>query len=127
MQGHAGKLIVGTFVGRIVVAMKGRFHPYEGTLFRIGKFPGKLVQTKYLVQKIKFYEFQGVTQTVCLDEFSSNAVWLTTWKTEISENFLDEFSRLIGSIYILGYKSWKVGLPVRIMKLLGCSGIVFNS
>ena len=68
MQGHAGKLIVGTFVGRIVVAMKGRFHPYEGTLFRIGKFPGKLVQ------KIKFYEFQGVTQTVCLDEFSSNAV-----------------------------------------------------
>ena len=48
MQGHAGKLIVGTFVGRIVIAMKGRFHPYEGTLFRIGKFPGKLVQIKHL-------------------------------------------------------------------------------
>jgi len=55
VQGHAGKLIVGTFVGRIVVAMKGRFHPYEG------------------------------------------------------------------------YKSWKVGLPVRIMKLLGCSGVVITN
>ena len=59
MQGHAGKLIVGTFVGRIVVAMKGRFHPYEGTLFRIGKFPGKLVQTKYLVEKNKILRIPG--------------------------------------------------------------------
>ena len=59
MQGHAGKLIVGTFVGRIVVAMKGRFHPYEGTLFRIGKFPEKLVQTKYLVEKRKILRIPG--------------------------------------------------------------------
>ena len=70
MQGHAGKLIVGTFVGRIVVAMKGRFHPYEGTLFRIGKFPGKLVQIKHLVGKITFYEFQGVMQTVSVENSS---------------------------------------------------------
>ena len=69
VQGHAGKLIVGTFVGRTVVAMKGRFHPYEG---KVG----------------------------CL--------------------FLMIF------YVLLGYKSWKVGLPVRIMKLLGCSGTVLK-
>ena len=29
-----------------------------------------------------------------MDEFSSNTVWLITWKTEISEKILDEFSRI---------------------------------
>ena len=29
-----------------------------------------------------------------MDEFSSNMVWLMTQKTEIFENFLDEFSRI---------------------------------
>ena len=73
VQGHAGKLIVGTFVGRIVVAMKGRFHPYEGTLFSNGKFPGKFVQTKHLVEKIKFYEFQSLRQTVLRENSSRNS------------------------------------------------------
>ena len=131
MQGHAGKLIVGTFVGRIVVAMKGRFHPYEGTLFRIGKFPGKLVQIKHLaILRIPGRDADRISGKLIqtyIQTWMSYVVRLTAWKTEISEKFLDEFSHLIGSIYILGYKSWKVGLPVRIMKLLGCSGIVFNS
>jgi len=55
VQGHAGKLIIGTKAGKTIIAMKGRFHAYEG------------------------------------------------------------------------YPAWKISLPVRMMKYLGCTGVIVTN
>ncbi|HET9799963.1 MAG TPA: purine-nucleoside phosphorylase [Gemmatimonadaceae bacterium] len=39
VAGHAGRLIAGTIAGRPVVALSGRFHPYEGHPPALASFP----------------------------------------------------------------------------------------
>jgi purine-nucleoside phosphorylase len=39
IAGHAGRLIAGTLAGRSVVALSGRFHPYEGHPPALASFP----------------------------------------------------------------------------------------
>jgi purine-nucleoside phosphorylase len=41
--GHAGALIVGTLEGRLVAALAGRFHMYEGHDVRLAAFPARVV------------------------------------------------------------------------------------
>lgn len=43
VAGHAGKLIVGTLEGKVVVALAGRFHMYEGHDVRLAAFPARVV------------------------------------------------------------------------------------
>ena len=43
VEGHAGKLCVGTLGGREVVALAGRFHMYEGHTARASVFPVRVV------------------------------------------------------------------------------------
>jgi purine-nucleoside phosphorylase len=43
VAGHAGTLIVGTLEGKLVVALAGRFHMYEGHDVRLAAFPARVV------------------------------------------------------------------------------------
>jgi purine-nucleoside phosphorylase len=42
--GHAGTLIVGRLAGRLVLALNGRFHAYEGHDIRLAAFPARVVR-----------------------------------------------------------------------------------
>lgn len=42
VEGHAGKLVIGTLAGRNVVCMQGRIHIYEGVPARTAVFPVEL-------------------------------------------------------------------------------------
>lgn len=44
VQGHAGRLVVGTLEGKIVVAMQGRFHYYEGYDIQEVVFPVRVMK-----------------------------------------------------------------------------------
>jgi purine-nucleoside phosphorylase len=43
VAGHAGALIAGTFAGKFVVALAGRFHLYEGHDARLAAFPTRVM------------------------------------------------------------------------------------
>jgi purine-nucleoside phosphorylase len=43
VAGHAGTLIVGTLEGKLVAALAGRFHMYEGHDVRLAAFPARVV------------------------------------------------------------------------------------
>ena len=43
VAGHAGALIVGKLAGKLVVALAGRFHIYEGHDVRLAAFPARVV------------------------------------------------------------------------------------
>ncbi len=43
VAGHAGALIVGRLDGRVVLALAGRFHMYEGHDVRLAAFPARVV------------------------------------------------------------------------------------
>jgi len=52
VEGHAGELITGSLNGRIVIAMKGRFHYYEGYNLQDVVFPVRVMKflgIKYLI------------------------------------------------------------------------------
>jgi purine-nucleoside phosphorylase len=42
VAGHAGTLIVGTLAGKVVLALNGRFHVYEGHDVRLAAFPARV-------------------------------------------------------------------------------------
>src|SRR5262245_47593042 len=42
VAGHAGALIVGRLEGKVVVALAGRFHAYEGHDVRLAAFPARV-------------------------------------------------------------------------------------
>lgn len=44
VEGHAGELVIGTLSGKIVAAMKGRFHFYEGYTFEEVTFPVRVMK-----------------------------------------------------------------------------------
>ncbi|MEO7083405.1 MAG: purine-nucleoside phosphorylase [Gemmatimonadaceae bacterium] len=43
VAGHAGTLIVGTLAGKLVLALAGRFHMYEGHDVRLAAFPARVL------------------------------------------------------------------------------------
>lgn len=43
VEGHAGQLVIGSLAGKIVVAMQGRFHFYEGYSLRDVTFPVRVM------------------------------------------------------------------------------------
>lgn len=44
VEGHAGELVIGSLSGKIVAAMKGRFHYYEGYRFQEVTFPVRVMK-----------------------------------------------------------------------------------
>lgn len=51
VQGHAGKLVIGALEGKVVIAMKGRFHFYEGYDLDLVTLPVRVMR-KLGVQQI---------------------------------------------------------------------------
>ncbi|SCY99016.1 purine-nucleoside phosphorylase [Alkaliphilus peptidifermentans] len=45
VEGHAGQLVIGKLEGKTVVAMKGRFHYYEGYSMKEVTFPVRVMQS----------------------------------------------------------------------------------
>ena len=62
MQGHEGRLVIGKLEGKIVVAMQGRFHYYEGYPMSVVTFPIRVMK-KLGVEKLIVTNAAGSVNT----------------------------------------------------------------
>jgi purine-nucleoside phosphorylase len=93
IEGHAGKLIIGTFKGKEVVAMQGRFHYYEGYSMEEVTFP------------IRVFKMMGIDYLLV-----SNAAGGTNYSFEVGDvMMITDHINLFGTNPLIGKNDNRLG------------------